>query len=82
MATLEQPQPSMREVPADLPVAEEQPAQPTDTRDTAKKPRELHFQLATHRRTIYTYPSEISHYMPSDLNRDIMENPALGFADF
>lgn len=76
MASLEQQSASsmMREVPADESVPQRDPA-PT-------KPREIHFEFVAHKETLYTYPSAVSHYMDSDLNRDIMENPSLGFADF
>ena len=76
MTSLEQkPESSMmREVPADESVPKND--------HSPSKPREIHFEFVAHKETLYTFPSAASHYMDSDLNRDIMENPSLGFADF
>lgn len=77
MGTLEQkPQSTvMREVPAGSPVVKEDHPKPHE-------PKTVTVTVRTHTAHLYTYPNSDDHYMNSDLNREIMENPSLGFADF
>ena len=84
MASLESDQKSsmLREVPADGSVPDNHSDIAPQSLLPSKEPAT--FTITAHHRSVhlYTYPSREQHYPNSDLNRDILKNPSLGFADF